>query len=79
MLVTLTRWGHSLGLRIPKTLAGQYRLTEGARVDLQAEGDRLVISVPRRYELEEMLAGATPEAMRAAFDWGEDQGREIVD
>ena len=79
MHVTLTRWGSSLGLRIPKTLAGQYRLTEGARVDLRADGDQLVISMPRRYDLDEMLAGATPDAMREAFDWGEDQGREIID
>ncbi len=71
--------GNSLGLRIPKDLAGRFRLTEGARVEMQAEGDHIVISMPVRSELSEMLAGLTPAAMSDAFDWGDDQGREAVD
>jgi antitoxin MazE len=78
MQVQLTRWGNSLGLRIPKDLAGRYRLTEGSRVELKAVGDHIVISMPRRYDLADMLAGITPEAMHEAFDWGDDLGREIV-
>ena len=79
MQAHLTRWGNSLGLRIPKDLAGRFRLTEGARVELEAQGDHIVISMPARYELSEMLAGLTPAAMSDAFDWGDDQGREAVD
>ncbi len=79
MQAHLTRWGNSLGLRIPKDLAGRFRLTEGARVELEAQGDHIVISMPARYELSEMLAGLTPAAMSDAFDWGEDFGREAVD
>jgi len=33
----------------------------------------------RRYSLSQLLVGVTPQAMRDAFDWGPDQGREIVD
>jgi hypothetical protein len=29
-----------------------------------------------RYKLEELLRGVTPEAMREAFEWGGDRGRE---
>ena len=79
MQVHLTRWGNSLGLRIPKDLAGRFRLTEGARVNLEASGDHIVMSMPARYELSEMLAGLTPASMSDAFDWGDDQGREAVD
>jgi len=32
-----------------------------------------------RYKLEDLLAGMSPQAMREAFDWGADVGREIVD
>jgi hypothetical protein len=32
-----------------------------------------------RYKLEDLLAGMSPQAMREAFDWGADIGREIVD
>jgi antitoxin MazE len=31
------------------------------------------------YKLEDMLKGMTPEAMREAFDWGPDVGREKID
>lgn len=33
-------------------------------------------AAPRRYTLDELLDGVTPQAMRAAFDWGDDVGRE---
>jgi antitoxin MazE len=80
MQVQLARWGNSLGLRIPKELAGRLGLKDGARVEIEAEGDRLVIRTDRpHYRLEELLTGITPEDMREAFDWGPDVGREVVD
>ena len=79
MHVQLTKWGNSLGLRIPKDLASRFRLTEGMQVDVKAERGRIVISVDRpRYRLEDLLAGITPEDMHEAFDWGPDVGREAV-
>jgi antitoxin MazE len=80
MQVRLARWGNSLGLRIPKEVAAQAGLRAGIRVELAAEADRIVIKPARpRYVLAELLEGVTPEAMREAFDWGPDRGREIVD
>jgi antitoxin MazE len=79
MRVRVARWGNSLGLRIPKDVSLRAGLREGSRVDIEMEGDRIVISPSRpRYVLAEMLQGMTPEAMRQAFDWGPDRGREIV-
>jgi len=80
MQVQIARWGNSLGLRIPKDLAARAGLRAGARVEIAAEGDRIVITPARpRYVLTELLEGVTPEAMREAFDWGPDRGREIVE
>ncbi|WP_158511046.1 AbrB/MazE/SpoVT family DNA-binding domain-containing protein [Azospirillum thiophilum] len=80
MQVQLARWGNSLGIRIPKDIASQVGLHDGARVDIRAEGDRIVITADRpRYSLDELMKGVTPEAMREAFDWGPDAGREIVE
>ena len=80
MQVQVARWGNSLGLRIPKDIALPTGLREGARVDVEAEGDRIIISpVPPRYVLADLLNGMTPEAMRQAFDWGPDKGRESVE
>jgi antitoxin MazE len=80
MQVQLARWGNSLGLRIPKDIAGKIGLSEGTRVEIEAEGDRIVISASRpRYDLAELLVGLTPEAMQDAFDWGPEVGRETAD
>jgi antitoxin MazE len=78
--VQVARWGNSLGLRIPKDVAKRIGLREGACVDVEAEGNRIIISPARpRYVLADLLKGITPQTMREAFDWGPDRGREIVE
>ena len=80
MQVQVSRWGNSLGLRIPKDIAIRAGLHEGVRVEIEAEGDRIIITPAKpRYILAELLKGMTPEAMREAFDWGPNTGREIVE
>jgi antitoxin MazE len=80
MQVQVARWGNSLGVRIPKQIAERAGIREGARVDIEAEAERIVITRARpRYRLAELLRGMTPEAVREAFDWGRDRGREIVE
>ncbi|MFI5021651.1 MAG: AbrB/MazE/SpoVT family DNA-binding domain-containing protein [Alphaproteobacteria bacterium] len=80
MQAQITRWGNSLGIRIPKELALRIGLKEGARVDLTAKGGQIVISAVRPlYTLDELLVGMTPEAMHEAFDWGPAVGHEVVE
>lgn len=80
MQVHVSRWGNSLGVRLPKELAARVGLTEGSRVEITAEDDRIVISTGRPvYTLDELLAGVIPEDMHEAFDWGPDVGREAVE
>jgi len=80
MQVQVARWGNSLGLRIPKDIARQAGLRAGVRVDVEAQGDRIIISPAHpRYVLADLLKGLTPQAMREAFDWGPEKGREIVE
>ena len=80
MKARVTRWGNSLGVRIPKDIAGRIGLSEGSRVEVELEDEHIVISLARpRYTLDELLRDMTPEAMHEAFDWGPDRGREAVD
>ena len=82
MQVRIARWGNNLGLRIPKDIASRAGLSEGAwvEVEVEAEGNRIIITpAHRRYVLADLLKGMTPQAMREAFDWGPDKGREIVE
>ena len=80
MQVQVSRWGNSLGLRIPKDIAIRAGLREGTRVNIETEGNRIIIAPAQpRYILADLLKGMTPEAMREAFDWGPDKGREIIE
>lgn len=80
MQIAASRWGNSLGIRIPKDVVERVGLSPGDSVDVEANGDQIVISLRRpRYRLADRLIGMTPDAMRDAFDWGPDVGREIVD
>ncbi|MEQ9641865.1 MAG: AbrB/MazE/SpoVT family DNA-binding domain-containing protein [Alphaproteobacteria bacterium] len=82
MHMHITRWGNSLGVRIPKDLARQLGIAEGAVVEVTAEDDRLILQLAKpTYRLEELLEGVTPEAMHEALDWedwNDDLGREQV-
>ena len=35
--------------------------------------------MPPRYDLATLMSDADPVALRAAFDWGVDLGREVAD
>lgn len=80
MLVQVTKWGNSLGVRLPRALAKEIGIDDGQKVNIVTRGNTLVIElVAPRYRIEDLLANITPEAMRTAFDWGPDRGRESVD
>lgn len=80
MQVHISKWGNSLGLRLPQALARQVGIAEGQKVEVIADGDRLVIrATPPSYTLKDLLIDMSPDAMRDAFDWGPDVGREVAD
>jgi len=80
MKIQITKWGNSIGVRLPRALAAHIGAREGEKVEITLEGERLVIErVKPAYALRDLLVNMTPEAMSEAFDWGGDRGRERVD
>jgi antitoxin MazE len=79
MSVTLHRWGNSVGLRLPKPMLKQLGLTEGSKVEVKIEDNRLVIepSGRRRYTMAELLEGFIPDDRSGEVDWGPPVGREV--
>lgn len=75
----VTKWGNSLGLRVPKDVAARAGLTEGARVDIEGFDDGRIVITPsrRRYTIEELVAGMTPEGSEfMEDDWP--MGEELI-
>jgi antitoxin MazE len=78
MSTRVSRWGHSLAVRIPRALAHQAQLEEGAEVAIAVEGRRIVIApAPAIYKIEDLVRGITDENCHAETDWGGPVGREV--
>lgn len=69
------KWGNSLGIRIPMTLAKKLGLTEGIPVDFQVENDTLIIR-RKEYSLDDMLSQVKSENIHKEVDTGDPVGRE---
>lgn len=76
MKTRVQSWGNSLAVRIPKAVADEAGLTEGAPVVLSVEGGALVVR-RLRLDLEHLLAKVTPEKVRGEIDSGPPVGREV--
>ncbi|WP_276507961.1 AbrB/MazE/SpoVT family DNA-binding domain-containing protein [Paenibacillus thermotolerans] len=74
-MVQVQKWGNSLGVRIPKSLALKVGLEEGSEIDLDVEDGHLVIK-PKSISLEELLAQITPDNLHREVSTGEPEGRE---
>ena len=75
----ISKWGNSLGVRIPKALAEDAHLREGESVTLTvARGGGLVIREARKkYRLSELVTGITAKNRHGETEWGGPQGQEI--
>lgn len=77
MRASIAKWGNSLALRLPKALAEEVRLVEGATVELRVEGGGLVVAPARkRYRLADLLAEAGAGSHQGETDWGAPRGKE---
>jgi antitoxin MazE len=68
--VQISKWGNSLGLRVPKDVAEQVGLRDGTRVDVEAREDGSIVirKAVKRYTLEELIAGMTPDKEHPSWD-----------
>ena len=71
----IQKWGNSLGIRIPLSLAEKTGLKEGVPVDLQADDDALVIR-RKQYSLEQLLAQVSTDNTHKEIETGHPVGRE---
>ncbi len=84
MQTKLAKWGNSLGVRIPGAVLAETKLGVGSNVEITAEDGELRLKPVKparrkRYTLDELLKGMTPENVHPEIDWGPDVGREIIE
>jgi antitoxin MazE len=78
MKTVLQKWGNSLALRIPRTVAAEVAVAAGHAVDLQVSKGRIVLSplTKKRYELADLVSGIRAKNRHAEVSSGKSRGRE---
>jgi antitoxin MazE len=75
----VSQWGNSLAIRIPQALVAELAIERGVGVELSLEDDGFRVKIPsraRKFMLEGLLAGVTPDNLHGEVDWGGVRGRE---
>ena len=79
MQTQVKKWGNSLALRIPKSLAEQLALKINTEVEIQVVGDQLMIKplLEPELTLQELLAQITDENLHDEVKTGTAVGGEV--
>lgn len=74
----VSKWGNSLGLRLPKSVAREAQLDEGDTVDVSVDNGTIVIRPSRpRYTLDELVGRINARNRHDRSDWGGPLGKEV--
>ncbi|MBN3946882.1 MAG: AbrB/MazE/SpoVT family DNA-binding domain-containing protein [Nostoc sp.] len=78
MTAVVAKWGNSLAIRIPRAVAEQVHVTEGTDIIFTVSGDSIIITPRKRkkYTLDELLEGMTPDNFHSEFETGNAVGNE---
>ena len=79
MHARIGKWGNSLALRIPRSVANEAGLAFDATVELSLRENELVVALarPPRSELERLLANVTDDNRHGEVDTGRPVGGEV--
>jgi len=75
----MTKWGNSLAVRIPKSIAETAKLRKGDALEIvvRRPGAVEIRSARRKPTLRELVSAITPENRHEETDWGAPQGKEM--
>jgi antitoxin MazE len=78
MLTHIRKWGNSLALRIPQSVAREIGLSQDSSVEISLVDGKLVIApvIKRKLTLAKLLAQVTDENIHHEVDTGSTVGRE---
>ncbi len=78
MKTKLSKWGNSLAVRIPSSVAAQASLAAGSSFEVEyANGALLLTPLEDEPGLDELLEKITPENLHEEVDWGAPVGKEV--
>ena len=76
MSIAISKWGNSAALRLPKDLLDRLSLQVGDKVEIQQQGNQIVIT-PSKPSLEELLSRVTAQNKHQSLV-NDVEGRELL-
>jgi len=79
MVTAVRRWGNSLAVRVPASVAEAVGLEEGRSVRVEVRDGRVVLTKVRRpaWRLADLLRRIRPENLHESIDTGAPRGAEV--
>ena len=79
--IRVSKWGNSLGIRVPKSVVEDLGLSEGSAVEIEPRDGEYIIrpahrAAIERQNLEEILTRMESSAKPRELAWGSDVGAE---
>jgi antitoxin MazE len=67
----VSKWGNSLAVRIPQAIVRKAQLADGDRLslDLADDGSMVLRPMRRKYSLDQLVSGITPQNRHGEIDW----------
>ena len=78
--ITLSKWGESLAIRIPKKIveANKWQAGDSFEITPQSSGVLLKkVCKIKKYDIEQLLSGMNEFKAEDVVDWGKPHGQEI--
>ncbi|MEJ5244984.1 MAG: AbrB/MazE/SpoVT family DNA-binding domain-containing protein [Bacteroidota bacterium] len=79
MELQVRKWGNSLGIRIPQSIANQINIQDGSRINLVLKKNKIeLIPVDTDvFELDNLISLISEENLHQEAETGDKQGKEI--
>jgi antitoxin MazE len=78
MKTKIQKWGNSLGVRLPKSIAEQKSLKEGLGVSVVIKNDQIVIEPAQEdVTLESLLTDVSVDNLHNETEWSDARGKEV--
>ncbi len=78
MLAIVSKWGNSLGVRLPKRIVDENKISEGVELEIQSK-DGVIVLIPKisgKYQLSDLIDGINETNLHGETSTGSIKGNE---
>ncbi|MFA4931253.1 MAG: AbrB/MazE/SpoVT family DNA-binding domain-containing protein [Patescibacteria group bacterium] len=77
MKTNIQKWGNSLGVRIPSTIAKGLALKNGSEVDIIEDVNQIIIKPKNQLDLKRLMEFVDESNIHSEIDFGQPEGKEV--